>query len=142
MTLQTFTKHLINKTIYFWESFREKTALVRFSWTFEISLKIKNNVQIKNGLCQTAFETPRLFLLIYFTVERTGEYKYRHEWLLADKDVAQEQTPNLKRFNSNQIHQKWIPLIAEIENIVFLFIYVIIFKTVTRPMETSINYQI
>ena len=47
-----------------------------------------------------------------FTVERTGEY--RHEWLLDDKDVAQEQTPDLKRFDSKQIHQKWISLTAEI----------------------------
>ena len=66
-------------------------------------------------------------MFIYVMVEHPGEYRCRHEWLLASQDVAQEQTFDIKSFISNLIHRKWILLIAEI-TIIIIFIYVIIFK--------------
>ena len=71
-------------------------------------------------------------MFIYVMVEHPGEYRCRHEWLLASQDVAQEQTFDIKSFISNLIHRKWILLIAEITIIIIIiiiiFIYVIIFK--------------
>ena len=56
-----------------------------------------------------------------FTVERTGEYRSRHEWMLADKDVVQELILYIKRLFANQIQRKWILLIAETKKLSILF---------------------
>lgn len=72
-------------------------------WIFVEVPEVKTNRSKRTGF---HLKSADCSFFVDFTVERTGEYRSRHEWLLADKDVVQELILYIKRLFSNQIHRK------------------------------------